>query len=170
MFSGNTDCYQPLEATYGLTRACLEVCAEFRNPVGIITKSPLIERDIDVLVRLKEVAHVSVGVSIPFWEVDKARAIEPFVATPQRRMRIVERLAARGIRVGVSVAPIIPGLNDEEMGDVLKAAKDFPTLNFILYHSGFRGFTPVRADETNAPSTSTFRRWREAGSLSGSLA
>ncbi|WP_394849088.1 PA0069 family radical SAM protein [Pendulispora brunnea] len=123
-FSGVTDCYQPLEASYRLTRGCLEVCAEYKNPVGIITKSPLIERDVDVLVRLKEVAHVSVGVSIPFWDPEKARAMEPYVATPQRRMRIIERLAAHGIPVGVSVAPIIPGLGDEEIGDVLKAAKE----------------------------------------------
>jgi DNA repair photolyase len=124
MFSGVTDCYQPLEASYRLTRGCLEVCAEYKNPCGIITKSPLVERDADVLVALSQVTRVSVAVSVPFWDVEKARAIEPFVATPQRRMRVVEKLAARGVRVGVMVAPIIPGLGDEEIGDVLRAAKD----------------------------------------------
>ncbi len=123
-FSGVTDCYQPLEASYRLTRGCLEVCAEYKNPCGIITKSPLVERDVDVLCALAAVTRVSVAVSVPFWDVEKARAIEPFVATPQRRMRTVEKLAARGIRVGVMVAPIIPGLGDEEIGNVLKAAKD----------------------------------------------
>ncbi|HEX7663975.1 MAG TPA: PA0069 family radical SAM protein [Polyangiaceae bacterium] len=124
LFSGVTDCYQPAEASYKLTRGCLEVCAEYKNPCAIITKSPLVERDIDVLQRLTERARVSVTMSIPFWDADKARAVEPFVATPQRRMHAVEKLAEAGIRVGVNVAPIIPGLGDEEIGDVLKAAKE----------------------------------------------
>jgi DNA repair photolyase len=124
VFSGVTDCYQPAEASYRLTRGCLEICAEYKNPVGIITKAPLLERDLDLLEALSKVTSLSVAVSIPFWDVEKARAMEPFVATPSRRMRIVERVAARGVRAGVSVAPIIPGLNDEEMGDVLKAAKE----------------------------------------------
>ena len=123
-FSGVTDCYQPLEASYKLTRGCLEVCAEYRNPVAVITKAPLVERDIDVLQELARVAHVNVSVSIPIWDEAHARAIEPFVTTPVRRMRTVERLARAGLRVGVMVAPIIPGLNDEDMGDVLRAAKD----------------------------------------------
>lgn len=122
VFSGVTDCYQPLEASYRLTRGCLEVCAEYRNPVAIITKAPLIERDLDVLVRLHEVASVSVSVSIPFWDPDKARAIEPYVATPQRRMKTIARLAAAGIDVGVNVAPVIPGLGDEDIAEILTAA------------------------------------------------
>jgi DNA repair photolyase len=124
VFSGNTDCYQPLEATYRLTRGCLEVCLEHRNPVAIITKAPLIERDIDLLVQLNERARVSICVSIPFWSEANARAIEPYVATPQRRMTTVKRLTEAGLRVNVNVAPIIPGLNDEDMGAVLEAAKD----------------------------------------------
>ena len=124
VFSGVTDCYQPVEASYRLTRGCLEVCAEYKNPCGVITKSPLVERDIDVLEALSKVTRVSVAVSVPFWDAEKARAMEPFVATPQRRVRTIEKLAARGIRVGVMVAPIIPGLGDEDMGDVLRAAKD----------------------------------------------
>jgi len=124
VFSGVTDCYQPLEASYRLTRGCLEVCAEYKNPVALITKSPLIERDVDVLARLHDVADVSVAVSIPFWDPEKARALEPYVATPARRARIIEKLASHGIKVGVNVAPIVPGLGDEEMGDVLKAARD----------------------------------------------
>jgi DNA repair photolyase len=122
-FSGVTDCYQPLEANYRLTRGCLEVCLEYRNPTTIITKAPLIERDIDLLQALSRVAHLGVSVSIPFWDEAKARAIEPFVTTPARRMRIIERLANAGLRVGVMVAPIIPGLNDEDVCEVLRAAK-----------------------------------------------
>jgi len=123
MFSGITDCYQPLEAHYRLTRGCLEVCARYRNPVGVITKAPLIERDIDVLVELQRVASCSVTVSIPIWDAERARAIEPYVASPQRRMKTVERLAAAGLDVGVNLAPIIPGLNDEDIVRVLEAAK-----------------------------------------------
>ncbi len=122
VFSGVTDCYQPLEASYRLTRGCLEVCAEYRNPVGIITKAPLIERDIDVLVRLAAVARVGVSLSVPLWDPDKARAIEPFVATPQRRIKTIERLVAAGIDVGVNVAPVIPGLGDEDIAEILTAA------------------------------------------------
>lgn len=122
VFSGVTDCYQPLEATYRLTRGCLEVCAEYRNPVGIITKAPLIERDLDVLARLAAVADVSVTVSIPIWDPAEARAIEPYVATPQRRMKTIARLAAAGLDVGVNVAPMIPGLGDQDIAEILTAA------------------------------------------------
>jgi DNA repair photolyase len=123
-FSGVTDCYQPLEASYRLTRGCLEVCAEYANPAVIITKSPLVERDVDVLKDLARSAHLGVSISIPFWDEGKARAIEPFVTTPARRLRIIERLVRAGLRVGVMVAPIVPGLNDEDMADVLRAARD----------------------------------------------
>jgi DNA repair photolyase len=127
VFSGVTDCYQPLEASYRLTRGCLEVCAEIGNPAGIITKAPLVERDVDVLQTLarqcgSQATHVTV--SIPIWDVEKARAIEPFVATPRRRMRIIETLARAGIEVGVNVAPIIPGLSDQDIPKILSAARD----------------------------------------------
>jgi DNA repair photolyase len=120
-FSGVTDCYQPLEASLRITRACLEVCVEFRNPVAIVTKSPIIERDIDVLLELQRVASVGVGVSLPFWDEGVARALEPGVATPRRRVQTIEALARAGIPVGVSVAPIIPGL-DEDVPRILAAA------------------------------------------------
>jgi DNA repair photolyase len=122
VFSGVTDCYQPLEASYRLTRGCLEVCAEYANPVGIITKAPLIERDLDVLVELSRRARLSVTISLPFFDEDKARAIEPFVATPHRRLRTVEKLARAGIDVGVNIAPMIPGLGDEDMPRTLEVA------------------------------------------------
>jgi DNA repair photolyase len=123
VFSGNTDCYQPLEASYGLTRACLEVCAEYRNPVHIITKAPLIERDVELLARLHREASLSVSISIPFWNEVHARAIEPYVATPSRRMKTVKRLAEAGIEVSVNVAPICPGLNEQDIGAILEQAK-----------------------------------------------
>ena len=124
VFSGVTDCYQPLEASYRLTRGCLEVCVETANPAALITKSPLVERDIDVLVALGQVASAHVTVSIPFWDPDKARVIEPFVATPSRRMHTIEKLARAGIEVGVNVAPVIPGLNDQDIPRVLAAARE----------------------------------------------
>jgi DNA repair photolyase len=124
LFSGVTACYQPLEASYRLTRGCLEVCTRFENPVGIITKAPLIERDIDVLTALARVADLSITISIPFWDRDKARAMEPYVATPQRRIRTIERLAAAGLSVGVNIAPMIPGLSDEDIPAILSAARD----------------------------------------------
>ena len=122
VFSGNTDCYQPLEATYRLTRGCLEVCLELGNPVHIITKAPLVERDTDVLVALSQQGLVGVTLSIPFWDANNARIIEPGVATPQRRMLAVERLAAAGVPVSVNVAPVIPGLSDRDIGKILEAA------------------------------------------------
>ncbi|MFZ5468602.1 MAG: PA0069 family radical SAM protein [Myxococcota bacterium] len=124
VFSGVTDCYQPLEASYRLTRGCLEVCAAYRNPVAIITKAPLVERDLDVLQELARTAQVRVNVSIPFWNPEHARAIEPGVATPKRRLQTVARLAAVGVPVGVMVAPIIPGLSDESIAQILEAARD----------------------------------------------
>lgn len=124
VFSGITDCYQPLESKMRLTRGCLEVCAEYRNPVGIITKSPVIERDIDVLQQLVRVASVRVSVSIPFWDPDTTKALEPMVTTAERRMKIIETLAKAGIPVGISVSPIVPGLNDDHLGDVLERARD----------------------------------------------
>jgi len=158
VFSGVTDCYQPLEASYRLTRACLQVCAEYRNPAGIITKAPLVERDIDVLQELTRVARASVMVSVPFWDEARARAIEPFVTTPVRRIRAIERLALAGVRVGVMVAPIIPGLNDEDMGDVLRAARDagathaattllrLPGAVKDVFEDRLRAALPLRAD------------------------
>ncbi|HEY8211493.1 MAG TPA: PA0069 family radical SAM protein [Myxococcaceae bacterium] len=122
VFSGVTDCYQPLEASLKLTRGCLEACAEYRNPVGVITKAPLIERDLDVLQELHRHARVHVSVSVPFWDQDKARAVEPYVATPRRRIQAIEALARAGIPVGVNVAPVIPGLSDQDMPKVLTAA------------------------------------------------
>ena len=159
VFSGNTDCYQPLEASYRLTRGCLEVCAEYRNPAAVITKAPLIERDIDVLCALAEVTNLSVTISIPFWDVANARAVEPYVATPERRIHVIEKLARAGIQVGVNVAPIIPGLNDEDMPDILAAARAagavyagmvilrLPGPVKAVFEERIRASLPLRADK-----------------------
>lgn len=159
MFSGVTDCYQPTEASLRLTRSCLEVCAEYRNPVAIITKAPLIERDIDVLWQLHRDASVHVSISIPIWDPDLARAIEPGVATPKRRIQAIEKLAKAGIPVGVMVAPIIPGVSDEGMAKVLEAARNAgaTSAGYVLlrlpgsvkdvFESRIRAALPLRAEK-----------------------
>jgi DNA repair photolyase len=122
-FSGVTDCYQPLEASYGLTRRCLEVCLEFRNPVGVITKGALVERDAALLGALARDASAVVTISVPFADEDLARRMEPFAGSPARRLRAMRTLAGHGVRVGVAVAPVIPGLNDDQIPAVLELAK-----------------------------------------------
>lgn len=124
VFSGNTDCYQPLEARYELTRRCLMVCRDYRNPVHIITKSTLIERDIELLQELHAVASVGISVSVTFWDAEVARAIEPYVPTPRRRIETIRRLAAAGLPVIVHVAPVIVGLSDRDMIPILEAARE----------------------------------------------
>jgi DNA repair photolyase len=124
IFSGDTDCYQPLEAHYKLTRECLEVCAEFGNPVGLITKSFLITRDLDVLKKLHARTHVSVTLSIPFFDDKMARIIEPHAASATSRFEAVKRLSEAGIHVNVNIAPIIPGLNDSDIPQILKKVKE----------------------------------------------
>ena len=123
-FSGNTDCYQPLEAQYRLTRGCLEACADFATPVTVITKGKLIRRDIDVLQALQRVAGCQVSLSIPFARDDDARAIEPFASPPSKRFETLRALADAGLDTAVGVAPIIPGLNDAQVPEILHRAAD----------------------------------------------
>ncbi len=123
VFSGNTDCYQPVEASLELTRACLDVCAEFRNPIGIITKGILVLRDLDLLVRLLREAWVRVYFSIPFADDEVARLLEPHAPTPGRRFEAMAKLSAAGISTGISISPIIPGLNDGDIPELLNRAK-----------------------------------------------
>ena len=123
VFSFTSDPYIPLEANYKLTRSCLEVCAEFRNPVGIVTKSALIRRDVDVLQRLNQDASVGVFFSIPFADYDTARAVEPFAPSPNARFEAMKTLADAGIEVGIGIAPTIPGLSTDIPG-LLQRAKD----------------------------------------------
>ncbi len=123
-FSGVTDCYQPAESKLRLTRACLEACVEFRNPVSVITKSTLVVRDLDVLTELDRVAGAGVVLSIPFADEKTARLIEPFAAPPDLRFRALEKLSRAGLRTGISLGPVIPGLNDSDIPALLARAKD----------------------------------------------
>jgi DNA repair photolyase len=122
--SGVTDCYQPAERHFRITRSCLEVMAEFRNPVSIITKNFLVTRDIDVLKELAAYDAVHVFLSVTTMNAELAAKMEPRASSPTHRLRAVEMLAKAGIPVGVLVAPIIPGLNDREIPAVLEAAKN----------------------------------------------
>ncbi len=119
-FSFATDPYLPLEAEYQLTRKCLEVCAEFQVPVGVITKSPLVTRDIDVLKKLKK---VSVFFSLPFLTKEKSNPFEPYTPVPEARFRAMKQIADAGIEVGIGVAPVIPGYNESDIPGLLERAK-----------------------------------------------
>lgn len=123
MLSGDTDCYQPLEANYQLTRQCLEVCLEFGNPLAIITKSFLVTRDTDLLAALEKRTHCNVTMSIPFLDEKIGRLIEPNAASVAKRFEALEKLAAAGVEVNVNIAPVIPGLNDAQIAGILKKAK-----------------------------------------------
>jgi DNA repair photolyase len=120
--SGNTDCYQPVERRLKLTRGCLEVLREFRNPVGVITKSALVARDVDVLAGLAEHRAAEVRLSLTTLDPDLARRMEPRAAAPERRLEAIGQLARAGVPVGVMIAPVIPGLNDVEIPRLLEAA------------------------------------------------
>ena len=124
MFSGVTDCYQPLEAVWKLTRGCLEVCRDFRNPLSIVTKGYLIVRDAELLAKIHQRARVHVYVSIPFARDDVARKIEPGAPPPSRRFEALRKLSQAGVPVGVMLAPIIPGLNDRHIPEILERAAD----------------------------------------------
>jgi len=122
--SGNTDCYQPIERKMKITRALLEICLEYGNPVGIITKNALILRDLDVIKELSKLNLVRVFTSITSLDESLRRALEPRTATYKARLKVLEVFSSHGIPTGVMNAPLIPGLNDMHMHDVLKAASE----------------------------------------------
>lgn len=122
MLSGATDCYQPAERRFRLTRGCLEVLAEFRNPVHMITKNFMITRDIDVIAELARHDCVSVSISITSLDTNLSGRLEPRASRPEHRLRAVRMLADAGIPVNVNIAPVIPGLNDHEIPAILEAS------------------------------------------------
>jgi DNA repair photolyase len=121
-----TDPYQPAEGRFRLTRGCIEALAAARNPLSIITRGPLIVRDIDVLTEASRRATVSINISIPTLDQRIWRTTEPGTAPPRQRLRALTRLVDAGIDVGVGMAPILPGLSDrpELLADVVRAARD----------------------------------------------
>ena len=122
--SGVTDAYQPIERQLRITRGCLEVLAELRNPVSIVTKSALVARDTDLLNELAELCAAAASLSITTLDRPLARALEPRASQPEQRLRAISALAEAGVPVGVMVAPVIPGLNDHEIPAILSAARD----------------------------------------------
>ena len=122
--SGVTDPYQPLEASYELTRECLQICRDFDKPVGIVTKGALVRRDAELLAEIHERASAVVYVSIPFADAALSRAIEPLAPEPRVRFETLRALAEAGVPVGVSVSPVIPGLNEEQVPRILEAAAE----------------------------------------------
>ena len=122
--SGATDCYQPAERHFRLTRACLEVCAELRHPIFIITKNALVTRDLDILSELARFNCIFVHVSVTSLDTDLAGKLEPRASRPTARLRAIRELSAAGVPTGVMVAPIIPGLTDHEMPSILAAAAE----------------------------------------------
>jgi DNA repair photolyase len=121
--SGVTDCYQPIERKLQITRRCLEVLAEFRNPVAIVTKNYLVTRDLDLLEKLASVRAANVNLSITTLDAELARRLEPRASLPRHRLQAIERLSAAKVPVRVLVAPVIPGLNDHEIPGILSAAR-----------------------------------------------
>lgn len=150
MFSGVTDCYQPAERQFQLTRRCLELVLECKHPVSIITKNALVIRDLDILQGLAANNLVHVFVSVTTLEPELARDMEPRTSIPTARLRAIEMLAEAGVPVGVMVAPIIPGLNDSEVPSILKAAKDSG--------AAAAGYVLLRLPLTVEP---VFREWLE---------
>jgi len=124
MLSGNTDCYQPAEQKYRLTRSLLEVCNEFNQPVGILTKNSWIIKDKDVLQEMAKKKLVTAMVSITSFNDELRRVMEPRTTTAKQRLKVIEELSNAGIRMGIMMGPMIPGLNEHEMQRIMKAAKD----------------------------------------------
>lgn len=150
VMSGVTDCYQPVERKLKLTRRCLEVLLDFRNPVGIITKNFLVTRDIDVLGELAKYQCASVCLSVTTLDNDLRKVMEPRTSPPQARLAAIRKLAEAKIPVSVNVAPVIPGLTDHEMPAILQAAREAGATS--------AGFTVVRLPYANAP---LFEKWLE---------
>ncbi len=124
VFSFTSDPYIPLEANYELTRRCLEVCLEFRNPISIITKSALVRRDRDLIASLVRDAEATVFFTIPFADHESARALEPQAPFPEARFGAMRALAEVGVPVGIGIAPIVPGLNEHQIPELLARARD----------------------------------------------
>jgi DNA repair photolyase len=141
--SGVTDCYQPAERQFKLTRRCLEVLAEFGNPCGVITKSHLVTRDVDLLSDMARRDLVVVILSVTTLDADLSSRMEPRAASPKRRLAAIEQLSEAGIPTGVMVAPVVPGLTDHEMPAILSAAADAG--------ASICGYVPVRLPLEVAP-------------------
>ena len=124
VLSGNTDCYQPCERKFGLTRQLLEVFLEYRHPVGIISKNVLMKRDLDLIEKLADLGLIAVNLSITTLDEELRRKLEPRTATTARKLELIEHLVAINVPVNVMVSPVIPSLNDHEILTIAKAAAE----------------------------------------------
>lgn len=157
--SGNTDCYQPAEQHYRLTRRLLEVCLEFNQPVGLITKNAGMLRDKDIIGKLAEKKLIAILVSITSTDELLRQKMEPRTTTANRRFQLIRELSGAGVRMGVMLGPMIPGLNDHEMQRIMKTAAEngakFSAYTFIrlngsvklLFHDWLYKNFPDRADK-----------------------
>jgi DNA repair photolyase len=136
VFSFTSDPYIPLEANYELTRRCLEICLEFRNPVSILTKSALVRRDCDLIAELAREAEATVFFTIPFADHESARALEPQAPFPEARFGAMRALADAGVPVGIGIAPVVPGLNEHQIPELLSKARDAGAT--MAFHSMLR--------------------------------
>jgi DNA repair photolyase len=148
--SGVTDPYQPIERRLQITRGCLEVLAEFRNPVGIITKNQLVTRDVDLLGELAKHQAAVVFISLTTLDGELRKVMEPRTSPPQARLATIATLAQAGIPVGVLMAPVIPGLTDHEIPAVVNAA--------VKAGARFAGHVTLRLPHAVAP---LFEQWLE---------
>ena len=146
--SGVTDCYQPVERKLKLTRRCLEVLADFRNPVAIVTKNHLVTRDLDILGELARHDAAAVFISITTLDTELRRVMEPRTSPPASRLAAIEILSKAGIPAGVLVAPVIPGLTDHEMPSIIAAA--------VKAGAQFAGYVLLRLPHAVAP---LFEQW-----------
>jgi len=124
LFCGNTDGWQPLEATYGLARACLEVCRDRAQPVAIITKGALVARDAELIAALHGRAGAQVTFSLSFADARTARRVEPHTSSPARRFEAMRRIAASGVPTGIAISPVVPGLSESHVPELLERAAD----------------------------------------------
>ena len=150
VLSGNTDCYQPCEREFKITRSLLKIMLKYKHPVSIITKNALVSRDIDILKQLAKLNLTSVQISITSLNEDLRRRLEPRTATAQRKLETVRQLTEAGIPVNVFFAPIIPGINDHELFSLAKAAKKYGA-NTIYY----------QVVRLNGPNEAIFSDWLE---------
>ena len=148
MLSGNTDCSQPAEQTYRLTRGLLEVCNEFNQPVGILTKNSWILKDKDVLQEMGKKQIVSAMVSITSFNEDLRRTMEPRTTTAKQKLKVINELSSAGVRMGIMMGPMIPGLNEHEMQRIMKAAAD----NGATFTARPQGRRPERPDHRDRPA------------------
>jgi len=150
LLSGNTDCYQPAERQFEITRKLLQVCLDYRHPVSILTKNAMVLRDLDILKPMAEKNLVSVSLSIPTINEDLRRKMEPRTSSTNNKLKAIEILANHSIPVHVMVAPVIPGLNSDEPLNILKTVADAGAQSF--------GYTLVRLNDTGEP---VFVKWLE---------